>query len=262
MSTQGQPPVAADVPDEPDVDINAVPQAAADPNAKAKPAGILIGVLGMAVVGWLTANLFLALAFYPEWFLDNKIIIGLVGVVGGLAAAYLLFFFLNMFIDALPRRLSQGLIPYAFLLPGLGFIALMLIYPTVQTVNYSFANRDSTAYVGLDNYRAIFGDSEFWLSISNNALWLLIVPAATVVLGVAVAVLADKLSPTGEKVSKSFIFLPMAISFVGASAIWNLVYEWRPTMPTRSACSMRSGPASEAALRCGWTSPRPGSTAC
>lgn len=229
MSTQGSPPIAPQgVPRGPDVDVTEVPTAAPDPNAKAKPLGVVLGLVGMAVVGWLAINLFLALAFYPEWFLDNKILIGLVGVAGGLVAAYLLFYFLNMFVDALPRRLSQGVIPYAFLLPGLGFIALMLIYPTVQTVNYSFANRDSTTYVGLDNYKTIFGDNEFWQSILNNALWLLIVPAVTVALGVIVAVLADKLSATGEKVSKSFIFLPMAISFVGASAIWNLVYDWRP----------------------------------
>lgn len=228
MSTQGSPPIAQDVPDEPDVDTTSGPPEEGQVHGRANPAKMVLGLVGMGLTAWLTINLFLALAFYPSYFLDNKILIAVVGMVGGLAAAYLLFFFLNMFVDALPRRLARGLIPYAFLLPGLGFITLMLIYPTVQTINYSFASNDSTRYVGLDNYRTIFSDSEFWLSITNNALWLLIVPAVTVALGVAVAVLADKLSAQGEKVAKSFIFLPMAISFVGAAAIWNLVYDWRP----------------------------------
>jgi alpha-glucoside transport system permease protein len=131
-----------------------------------------------------------------------------------------------MFVEGLPRRLSEGAIPYAFVLPGLFFVGLMLIYPTFQTINYSFANADSTAYVGVANYTAIFSSSEFWQSIVNNILWLLIVPAVVVAFGVIVAVLADKLSATGEKVSKSLIFLPMAISAVSASAIWLLVYAY------------------------------------
>src|SRR3546814_16170199 len=104
----------------------------------------------------------------------------------------------------------------------------MLVYPVLQTVNYSFANADSTAYVGLSNYREIFTEDEFQSSILNNLLWLLIVPAVTVAIGVVIAVLADKLPARGEKVAKSMIFLPMALSFVRASATWNLVYDFRP----------------------------------
>ena len=116
--------------------------------------------------------------------------------------------------------------PYAYLLPALAAITLMLIYPTLQTINYSFANADSTEYVGFDNYPEIFGSDEFRQSIFNNVLWLLIVPAITVAFGVIVAVLADKLSQRGEKVGKAVIFTPMAISFVGASAIWGLIYAY------------------------------------
>ena len=68
-------------------------------------------------------------------------------MVVGVGGAMLLFF-LNMFVEALPIRLSQGVIPYAFLLPGLALVGLMLIYPTFQTINYSFANENSTEYVG------------------------------------------------------------------------------------------------------------------
>lgn len=192
----------------------------------ANVAKIAIGLIGMIATVWALGNLFLAFGFYPEWFLDNKIIIGLLALVAGVGGAAILFYFLNMFVEGLPIRLSQGVMPYAFLLPGFGLIALLLLYPTVQTVNYAFANRDSTEYVGLDNFRSIFGNSAFWSAIINNVLWLLIVPAVTVAIGIIVAVLGDKLSAQGEKVAKSVIFLPMAISFVGASAIWGLVYAY------------------------------------
>lgn len=204
---------------------------AAAPNAEPGPGGanlprVLLGVVGMAVMVWLVANLFLAFGFYPQWFASSRILIAVLALLVGVGGAAALFFFLNMFIEGLPRRLSEGLIPYAFLLPGFGLIALMLIYPTLQTVNYAFANRDSTAYIGVQNFRDLFTDNAFWQTIVNNVLWLLLVPAVAVALGVVVAVLGDKLSVQGEKVAKSVIFLPMAISFVGASAIWGLVYAY------------------------------------
>ena len=192
----------------------------------ATPAKLVIGIIGLALVAWLLGNLFLAFAYKPGWFFDSKILIGVIALVAGVGGAYVLFFFLNMAVEGLPQRLGEKVMPYAYLLPGLGLVGLMLLYPTIQTINYSFANADSTKYIGFDNYVDILGDSEFRISILNNFLWLLIVPAVTVALGIIVAVLSDKLSERGEKVSKSTIFLPMAISFVGASTIWNLVYDY------------------------------------
>jgi len=220
MSTTAPPEV-----DEPTVDSSEPsPQ---DPAAGTQPVKIAIGVVGMVLTMWLMANSFLAFAYYPQWF-GNRIFIGLLALVVGVGGAAVLFFFLNQFVEGLPRRLSEGLIPYAFLLPGFSLVVLVLIYPTIQTIHYSFANANSTEYVGLENYRTIFGDDQFWLAITNNVLWIMVVPAITVAFGVVVAVLADKLSATGEKAAKGFIFLPMAISFVGASAIWGLVYAFNP----------------------------------
>ena len=198
-----------------------------DPDAhlRTNPMKVALGIVGMIAVIWGLANLFLAFGYYPEKF-GSKFVIAILAIVGGVGGAALLFYFLNMFVEGLPRRLSEGVIPYAFILPGLLLVGLMLIYPTFQTINYSFANSDSTAYVGLENYKTIFGSSEFWQSIVNNILWLLIVPAIVVAFGVIVAVLSDKLSAGGEKVAKSMIFLPMAISAVSASAVWLLIYAY------------------------------------
>jgi alpha-glucoside transport system permease protein len=212
-------------------EVSAVPaqqqKKTADPNkvTKFQPGRGLLGLLGMLVVVWFLANLFLAFGYYPQWF-GNKAVIGILALIAGVGGAALLFWFLNMFVESLPQRFSLAVIPYAFLLPAFGLVALVLLYPTIQTINYSFANSDSTAYVGLENYATIFGDSEFWASWVNNILWLLVVPAVTVGLGIVVAVLADKLSGTGERTSKGLIFLPMAISFVSATAVWGLVYAY------------------------------------
>ena len=193
----------------------------------ARPALLIVGAVGLVVTAWLVCNAFLAFAYYPQWFFHSKILIGVLGLVFGIGGAIVFFRFLNMVIEGMPSRLSEGLIPYAFLLPALSLLGLMLLYPTVQTVVYSFANADSTDWVGLENYTTIFATGEFWQALLNNVLWILIVPIITVAFGLAVAVLADKLSPQGEKISKSLIFLPMSISFVGASTIWGLIYTFR-----------------------------------
>ncbi|WP_084253111.1 carbohydrate ABC transporter permease [Devriesea agamarum] len=197
-----------------------------DHRGRARPLRILGGVIGLSLTVWLIGNLFLAIAYYPEFFAHSRILMGAIALVAGVGGAMVFFRFLNLAIEGLPSRLSEGLIPYAFLLPGFSLMALMLIYPTIQTIVYSFANDDSTAWVGFENYRTIFQSGEFWQSIFNNVLWILIVPFVTVAFGLAVAVMADKLSPRGEKIAKSTIFLPMAISFVGASTIWSLVYAY------------------------------------
>lgn len=221
-SSHSTPPVGQDVPqDDPRVD-DVSPQASVPDDYGLQPVKLLIGVVGIALTLWLMFNLFLAFAYYPGWFFDSKLLMGALGLIAGVGGAAILFWFINVAVEALPRRLEHGLIPYAFLLPGFSLIGLMLLYPTIQTIHYSFANRDSTEYrePPWANYTELFSSSAFWSAIFNNVLWIAIVPAITVALGVVVAVMADKLSASSEKWAKSFIFLPMAISFVAASAIW------------------------------------------
>lgn len=202
------------------------PPEGADVHGRASVVKILVGLVGMVVTGYVMYTVFMSFGIFPEVYLDSKILIGLVAILVGVGGAGVLFYFLNMFVEGLPRAAAQKLYPYAYLLPGFGLIGLMLLYPAVQTIIYSFADQDSASWVGFDNYTTIFGRSDFRESIINNLLWLALVPAVTVAFGVIVAVLADKLGKRGESVSKSIIFLPMAISFVGASAIWGLVYDY------------------------------------
>ncbi|MDO5739288.1 MAG: sugar ABC transporter permease [Ornithinimicrobium sp.] len=236
-SSYSTPPVGQDVPQDDARVVDDNPVAAVPDTSGLQPVQLLVGVLGAALTVWALGNLFLAFAYYPGWFFDSKILMGLLGLVAGIGGAALLFWFINLAVEALPRRLEHGLVPYAFLLPGFSLIGLMLLYPTIQTIHYSFANASSTAYVGLQNYRDLFADAAFWSALLNNVLWIAIVPAVSVAIGVVVAVLADKLSASSEKWAKSFIFLPMAISFVAASAIWlTTVYAYQaPGRPQTGA---------------------------
>ncbi|WP_028709660.1 carbohydrate ABC transporter permease [Propionicicella superfundia] len=152
----------------------------------------------------------------------------LLAVIIGLAGAVVLFWLLDRLVHLLPGKWEERLKPYAYLLPAVAAIGLFLIYPAVTTVYASFLNDDSTEWVGVKNYVGLFGSEPFLSALVNNVLWIVFVPASIVALGMLVAVLADKMHPTGEKIAKSFIFLPMAISMVGASTIWRFIYAYRP----------------------------------
>jgi alpha-glucoside transport system permease protein len=157
-----------------------------------------------------------------------KVLNALISIIGGVGGALVLYYLLNKFAEVLPGRWEDRIKPYLYLLPALAAIGLFLIYPAIQTIVYSFANRTSTAFVGFDNYADLLTSPAFLQTLFNTLLWIAIVPASTIVLGLAIAVLADRLRPRSEKLTKTVIFMPMAISMVGAATIWRFVYEARP----------------------------------
>lgn len=110
--------------------------------------------------------------------------------------------------------------------PAVILILLFFIYPLLQTIIFSFENADSTTFIGLKNYQFIFTDSAMLEALRNNLLWLVLGTLLTVGLGLVVAVLIDRVKIEG--VVKSALFVPMAISFVGASVIWKFVYDYSP----------------------------------
>ncbi len=155
--------------------------------------------------------------------------------VGGCVGYFLLS---NLVLDKLifPARganigrnitLANMVRPWLFLLPALGALGLYLAYPVVETLRLSLTDRDAGgAFVGLANYAQMADEPKFWEAMRNNLLWLIVVPAMSTALGLLVAQLTDRLS--WGNIAKSLIFMPMAISFVGASVIWKLVYDARP----------------------------------
>ncbi|HEX2029670.1 MAG TPA: hypothetical protein VHF25_16935, partial [Nitriliruptorales bacterium] len=144
----------------------------------------------------------------------------LVALALGVGGVMVLFWALNAAVERLPETWEQRLKPYVFVGPALLIVGLFLLYPAVDTLVRSFQGPASDEWVGLDNYRYLATDPKAREAIWNNVLWIVVVPTVAVAVGLAVAVLADKLATRWESISKSMIFLPMAISFVGASTIW------------------------------------------
>lgn len=157
-----------------------------------------------------------------------KLINALIAVVAGVAGALVLYWVLNKVVERLPGRLEDRVKPWVYIGPAVLLVGLFLIYPAVRTLILSFANSTSTGWVGTKNYTSLLGSSSFRMVLGNTLLWMLIVPTMSVAIGLVVAVLADRLRPRGEKLSKSLIFMPMAISMVGASAIWQIIYQAQP----------------------------------
>ncbi len=168
-----------------------------------------------------------------------KILNALIAVVGGVAGAIVLYYLLNKLAELLPGKWEDRVKPYLYLLPALAAIGLYLVYPTIQTFNYSFGNAQATEYVGFSNYVDLLGSRNFQNTLFNTFLWILIAPAGAIVIGLLIATLADRLRPRGEKLSKTLIFLPMAIGGVAAGAIWRFVYATNP--PTQNQIGLLNG---------------------
>jgi len=148
--------------------------------------------------------------------------------------------FLVMFLAILLFALVMGLvlavvdrpgiprwIPVAgYLGPALALITFGLLGPGLMTIRNSFMDKSATGFVALDNYVRIFTDQVFITVLINTALWVVLVPLISTALGLIYAVLVDR--SRFEKWAKTLIFLPMAISMVGASIIWKFVYEYKP----------------------------------
>jgi alpha-glucoside transport system permease protein len=157
----------------------------------------------------------------------NRLVIVAVAVVVGVAGVFALFWGMNRFVDWLPARLREDVRPYVFVGPALVILAVFLVYPVINTIVLSFKDARSEDFVGLDNYRFVFTDERMLRSIRNTTLWIVLVPLVAVSVGLVFATLADRLR-RGEAIAKSLIFLPMAISFVGAAITWRLIYSYRP----------------------------------
>ena len=108
--------------------------------------------------------------------------------------------------------------------PAMVALGLYLAYPVFATLWLSLT-RDGD-FVGLSNYSSMMSEAKFWESMRNNMLWLIVVPALSTAFGLLAAQLSDRIR--WGNIAKSLIFMPMAISFVGASVIWKLIYDTRP----------------------------------
>lgn len=157
-----------------------------------------------------------------------KAINTLITVAAGIGVAVLIYFVLNKLAELLPGRLEDKVKPWLYILPAYLALTVYLIYPTILAFIASFQDAGSENWVGLENFRRLLTNEGFHQTLFNTLLWMIVVPVATIVIGLAIAVLADRLKPRYENLSKTIIFMPMAISMVGAATVWRFVYAYRP----------------------------------
>ena len=158
----------------------------------------------------------------------SQILSGLSAILVGVGGAIVLYWALNKGVEQLPAKWEERLKPYVFIGPAFALLGTLLVWPAIRTIWLSFYGPGADSFVGLDNYVQLGTDPRLRMSIINTALWILIVPAISVIVGLIVAVLADRLKSVWESVTKSVIFMPMAVAMVSAGTIWMFVYAWRP----------------------------------
>jgi len=168
----------------------------------------------------------------------NPALLGLVTIIVGVGGCLGYFYFSNLILDKFifpssgpnaGRNINYAnqVRPWLFLFPAIFALGVYLAYPVFETLRLSLTDRtQDDAFVGLANYKQMFGETKFWEAMRNNMLWLIVVPAASTAFGLLVAQLTDRIS--WGAAAKSLIFMPMAISFVGASVIFKLIYDTRP----------------------------------
>jgi alpha-glucoside transport system permease protein len=149
----------------------------------------------------------------------------IVQLIAGIAVFVAVIGLILFFIDRAPKRGRDVLQLLLFLLPALLLLAVGLVYPAILTTISAFAN-SAGEFIGLDNFVWMFTQPEALITLRNTVIWVILVPTISTIIGLAYANFIDR--SRGERIYKSLIFMPFAISFVGAGIIWKFVYEFRP----------------------------------
>ncbi|HLF37130.1 MAG TPA: sugar ABC transporter permease [Anaerolineales bacterium] len=157
----------------------------------------------------------------------NKLAVGIVALIIGVGGVWALYLVTDNLVSILPEGIRESIRPFVFVGPALVILTVYLVYPVVRTIYLSFMGPRSEEFVGLANYVFALTSDDMLLALRNNVLWLIFVTSFVVSLGLIIAVLVDRIG-RWEPIAKSFIFLPMAISAVGASVIWKFVYSFQP----------------------------------
>ena len=151
-----------------------------------------------------------------------KLLMLLYGVVGFLAVMALIL----LVVDRAPKRGREKVQLVAFLAPALFFVTIGLAIPAVRTTLLAFQDSFGQEWVGLANFQAMVTTDGNRRILFNTMLWVVLVPTLSTAIGLLYAILVDK--SRFEAVAKVFVFMPMAISLVGASIIWRFMYTVRP----------------------------------
>ncbi len=155
-----------------------------------------------------------------------KLVVVAVAIVWGVGGTAMLYVISNWLVEKLPMTWKNRILPFVFVGPAFAILTFYLLIPAVITFINSFKDATSTNWVGLDNYVYAFTNPDMLTAIRNNVLWLVLGTGFSTGLGLAIAVLAER--SRIDRLAKTLVFLPMAISFVGAGIIWRFVYSYQP----------------------------------
>ena len=146
----------------------------------------------------------------------------IIAIVWGLASVILIFYSLNLLAQLFPTKIYNKIVPYIFIGPAVLIMGWYLFLPTLRSLMLSFMDKSSTKFVWFDNYKYLFTDRSMLVSIRNTLIWLVFGTGFSVYIGLVVAILAER--SYIEKGAKTFVFLPMSISLVGAGVIFKFMY--------------------------------------
>jgi alpha-glucoside transport system permease protein len=152
-----------------------------------------------------------------------KILLGLVALVVGVGGIWMLYIGVSAVVGLASPKWQGRILPWVFVIPAVTLLTIYLVYPTIRTILISFT--EQTNGDPLANYKQL-ATPQFIGIIGNNIIWLIVGTAGSVLLGLLIAGMVDRVRR--EALAKTFIFLPLAISFIGASVIWRFMYEWNP----------------------------------
>jgi alpha-glucoside transport system permease protein len=188
---------------------------------KRAPASVLRTVLGLA------AALIVAFFLWQGFFFlrdshASKLLVAALAVVWGITGLAGFYFGSAWLVGRLPLAWSRRIEPLIFVGPGILLVFYFLALPTVRTFIASLFNHDGSVFVGLANYVTVLTRPFMLVMFRNNLMWLVFGAGLTVVFGLLVAILADR--SRHEKLVKAIVFMPMAISLVGAGVIWKFIY--------------------------------------
>ncbi|MBN2628337.1 MAG: sugar ABC transporter permease [Spirochaetales bacterium] len=173
----------------------------------------------------LTAGFLIGGFVFLQSLQNVKVLMTLFAVIWGVGSVALLYFVLNEVATSLPRKMRSVAVAFVFAGPAVALLFWALVVPTLRSLRLSFFDATGKHFVGLANYVFAFSDPIMLESFRNNLLWMIFGTSSCVILGIIIAVLADK--SRHESLFKSLIFMPMAISFVGAGVIWKFMYAYK-----------------------------------
>lgn len=195
---------------------------------------VLVALFGLAVGGALVfllnavgiLDIQVERGTWPVWFTSPTTAVGKLTIMVVAVVVFAAVMTVVLVAADRSKRLPNWLLAAAFVGPAALMLGLGLLYPAIKTIRGSFFDRTSENFIGFDNYVDILTGSGFRDVLTNTAIWVILVPIFATVIGLVYAVLVDR--TRFEGLAKGLIFLPMAISLVGASIIWKFVYEFRP----------------------------------